>query len=217
MSDLYGDEIDIGILDRYYKKFLSENNHEWFLDVLANLAENAKEHNENTTALGTMGCLFVAFILGIAKINPLPLHYYCPKCKKLEHIDSKLSPLDFKSKVYGCGSKMVANGYDIHYETYNCHVGCHYASIDVTKVYLETAKDFVSADLGREHKAISMYYGYDEPIYKLAVLHVETNVKDIPRDPDILQSSYHCITLSASKELDAGKLLERLTSVSVCE
>jgi DNA polymerase III alpha subunit (gram-positive type) len=77
MSDLYGEEIDIGILNRYYseKKFLAENNHEWFLDVLSNLAEDAKEHNENITALGTMGCLFVAYIFGITKVNPLELHY----------------------------------------------------------------------------------------------------------------------------------------------
>lgn len=219
MSDLYGEEIDIGILNRYYseKKFLSENDHEWFLDILSNLAEDAKEHNENITALGTMGCLFVAYILGISKVNPLPVHYYCPKCKKVEYIDSKLSPLDFKSKVCGCGSKMVADGYDIPYETYNCHVGHPYATIEVTRDYLETAKAFVSADLGREHKAISMYYGDDEPRYKLSVLPIEMDFKDIPRDPDVLQSSYPCITLSASKVLDAGKLLERLTSESMCE
>lgn len=219
MCDLYGEEIDIGILNRYYseKKFLAENNHEWFLDVLSNLAEDAKEHNENITALGTMGCLFVAYILGITKVNPLELHYYCPKCKKVEYIDSKLSPFDFQSKVCGCGSKMVVDGYDIPFETYNCHVGHPYVTIEVTKDYLETAKAFVSADLGREHKAISMYYGDDEPRYKLSVLPVEMDFKDIPRDPDILQSNYPCITLSASKILDAGKLLESLTSESVCE
>ena len=219
MSDLYGEEIDIGILNRYYseKKFLSENDHEWFLDILSNLAVDAKENNENITALGTMGCLFVAYILGISKVNPLPVHYYCPKCKKVEYIDSKLSPLDFKSKVCGCGSKMVADGYDIPYETYNCHVGHPYATIEVTRDYLETAKAFVSADLGREHKAISMYYGDDEPRYKLSVLPIEMDFKDIPRDPDVLQSSYPCITLSASNVLDAGKLLESLTSESVSE
>ena len=70
LRELYGEEIDIRILNRFYteKKWLSDISQEWFLDVVAALAKNAKEQGERISVLGSFGSLFVSYLLGITKV-----------------------------------------------------------------------------------------------------------------------------------------------------
>ena len=45
-----------------------------------------------------MGSSFIAWLLGATNVNPLPAHYYCPKCKKIEFISNVKCGLDAPDK-----------------------------------------------------------------------------------------------------------------------
>ena len=41
-----------------------------------------------------MGASFIAWLLGGTNVNPLPSHYFCPTCKKVEFApDEKCAPM----------------------------------------------------------------------------------------------------------------------------
>ena len=45
---------------------------------------------------------FLIYCLGITEINPLPPHYYCPKCKQVEWVDDVYCNLDLPEKECSC-------------------------------------------------------------------------------------------------------------------
>ena len=213
LTDLYGKEIDVRILNRFYseKNWINDISNEWFLDVLVELSRNAKERSQKIQVLGSYGSLFISYLLGITNENPLPLHYFCPKCKRVEFVDELLSPMDLEPKPCACGAKMIPDGYDVPFQLFNGHIGHSFASVEVTKDYLEIAKSVISSYLDETCKVISMYYGGEEESYKLALLPLEIDFKDVPKKPELLQSQYPCISLDVSKELTACCLLESYT------
>ena len=61
---------------------------------------------------GTGAASFLTYLLGISRVNPLPAHYYCPRCKQII-LGSEKYGWDLPSQVCVCGTCMERNGYDI--------------------------------------------------------------------------------------------------------
>ncbi len=60
------------------------------------------------------GNSFVAYLLGITQVNPLPPHYYCPKCKRIEFVSEVKDGFDLSEKVCGtCGAIMQGDGHQL--------------------------------------------------------------------------------------------------------
>lgn len=79
----------------------------------------------------TYGSTIISYLLGASDINPLPLHYYCPKCKKVEFISENLTPWDIENKNCECGGIMKADGFNIPYETHKYMIDAPWASLFV--------------------------------------------------------------------------------------
>ncbi|MGL5315381.1 MAG: PHP domain-containing protein [Peptostreptococcaceae bacterium] len=59
---------------------------------------------------GSAGSMMTTFLLGIGENNPLEPHYFCPKCKKVEWVETDVVGLDLPTKICECGTEMENDG-----------------------------------------------------------------------------------------------------------
>ena len=161
-KEMYGDPLPIEISSRLVKEVSRIIGEKASYAVNYLLAEEiVKKANEDgyfVGSRGSVGSSLVAYLLGITEVNPLPPHYYCPKCKRLEWADPKKHPsgvdLDDK-KCPECGIKMEANGQNIPFETF---LGFDEKStkipdidLNFADVYQGRAHDYLRERFGRDH------------------------------------------------------------------
>ena len=125
---------------------------------------------------GSVGSSFVATMMEITEINPLPPHYRCPKCKfhvfkmtdeqKAEYgVSDKEEPFmhDLESVLSGydlpdatcpcCGTRLIKDGHDIPFETFLGFNGDKVPDIDLnfSSEYQSEAHAFIKKVFGVTH------------------------------------------------------------------
>ena len=118
----YGDSPDIKIVNRFLseKKDLAHYGVAEYFDELAEICwKSLGKYNEKLISKNTVCSCFTAYLLGASEINPLPPHYYCETCKRVEWEDEDDCVFDIRStRTCECGATMRADGYNLPYETY---------------------------------------------------------------------------------------------------
>ena len=120
--ELYGEYPSLKIVNRFLseKAALSHFGVAEYFEELANVCrESLEKYNEKLISKNTVSCCFTAYLLGASEINPLPPHYYCEACKRVEWADEDNCVFDMRgTRTCECGAIMRVDGHDIPWETY---------------------------------------------------------------------------------------------------
>ena len=119
---IYGENLDPIIGERIEKELnaIIGNGYGVIYYVCHLMVKRSNDDGYIVGSRGSVGSSLVATLSGITEVNPLPPHYICPKCHRLEWVnDGTRSGYDLVDKVCSdCGTKMQVEGQNIPFETF---------------------------------------------------------------------------------------------------
>ena len=162
VHQLYGDKLPIIVNERVEEELNSIIKHGF--DGIYLIAEKlVKKSNEDGYLVGSRGSVgssFVATMMGITEVNPLPPHYLCTKCKTsiFEENDQAFgttysSGYDLPDRKCSCGEMMQKEGQDMPFATFLGIKGDKVPDIDLnfSGDYQAKAHDYTKVLFGEEN------------------------------------------------------------------
>ena len=134
MTKLYGNNPPELITDRLDKEMNFVENSDFAVTILTarHIAKKYMQNDCLVDARGTAGSSFINFLLGISRINPLPAHQHCLKCKTITFMPEADSGFDLSGKpCVKCGKEMEIDGHNIPFESFFGMNGEKRPSVDI--------------------------------------------------------------------------------------
>lgn len=119
LKDRYGDTLPIQVLSRYLSEYEELKYTDWitYFDLFRQVHARSREMGGIIRIQGSIGASFVAFVMGATETNPLPPHYYCSRCRKLEFVPNISDGWDLPPKRCTCGENLRGDGHNLPFET----------------------------------------------------------------------------------------------------
>lgn len=127
--ELYGEELPENISERIEQelKGIIGSGYDVIYLIAQKLVKKSNDDGYLVGSRGSVGSSFVATMMGITEVNPLPAHYRCPNCKHSIFQDKNGKPYgasyssgyDLPDKVCPkCGTNMAKEGQDMPFATF---------------------------------------------------------------------------------------------------
>lgn len=126
-KEIYGDPLPRIIEDRIEKELqgIIGGGFDVIYLIAQKLVKKSNDDGYIVGSRGSVGSSFVATMMGITEVNPLPPHYICPKCKKsifeengIELGSKYFSGYDLPDRICECGTSMKKEGHDMPFATF---------------------------------------------------------------------------------------------------
>lgn len=162
---IYGKTPESIIMERYNNELNSiiDNNFSSLYYLAYLLVTESNNAGYIVGSRGSVGSSFIAYLLGITEVNPLPAHYLCPKCKHTDFsLQEKYSTgIDMRDKLCpNCKIKMLKDGFNVIFEVF--------VGFDKDKIP-DIDLNFSGEYQTQIHRWVENYFGIDN-VYKAGTI-----------------------------------------------
>ncbi len=166
IKELYGEKPPLAIMERLESEFQEYGGNEDFESAvlfISRLRREAEKKRSDIFCRGLLNNSFVAWLAGATRVNPLPAHYYCPKCKQIEFV-SETTGWDLPEKRCSCGARLERDGHNL---THRLSPGKRFSCADISipsslqseiKQHLET---YYESDESTKVYEVHLFPGFD--------------------------------------------------------
>ncbi len=120
LFSLYGDDPPVQCLNRLVVEEIALYRTDAIqcFAALGKLCTVAKARSVPMIVSGSVNSSFAAWLMGATMVNPLPPHYRCPACGRIEFIPDAGNGFDLPAKKCSCGKELIRDGHNIPYQSF---------------------------------------------------------------------------------------------------